>query len=296
MADLDPAPDADAPPADASPADAAPPADTPPADPAGEPAPEVDWRADLAGDDEKLGKFLGKFADLKALATDAKSNRDKLMQRAAAKLPDNPTDEELAAYRTEHGVPDTAAGYLDQLPNGLVVGDDDKPAVDTFLAAMHAINAPRATTHAVLETYYKMVEEQDAEASNRIAEAKSASEEALRADWGPDYKRNKNVTDAFIGSLEPDVQDALNGFAPDGLPLLNSPAVIRWLAGLALEANPLATVVPGAGSNQAQAVADEIDSIEKLMRENPDAYYRDEKKQERLRELYDARSKISDKV
>jgi hypothetical protein len=290
--DLDPAPADPTPDPAPDPSPDTQPDPNPDPSPDPDPAPAADWRVELAGEDEKLGKFLGKFPDLKALASDAKSNRDKLMQRAAAKLPENPTDEELAAYRAEHGIPDKPDGYLDQLPSGLVVGDDDRPAVDAFLAEMHAINAPKPAVDAALSAYYKIAEEQQAVEVDRIAEAKEASINTLRDEWGADYKRNVNATDAYLSTLPPEVAEAFDGVAPDGIPLKNNAAVIQWLAGIALEANPLNTVVPGHGSNQASAVADEIAAIEKRMREDRPGYNKDEKMQERYRELITAQQKL----
>jgi len=47
--------------------------------------------------------------------------------------------------------------------------------------------------------------------------------------------------------------------------------------------------VPGAGANAGQAIADEIATIERTMRENRPAYNRDERMQARYRQLLEAR-------
>lgn len=290
---IDDTPAVTVPPASDPPVAADPPAADPPV---ADPPADTDWRTELAGEDEKLSKYLGKFPSLKDLAKAAKGNNDKLLQRAASKLPENPTDEEVAAYRKEHGIPEKPEGYLDTLPNGLVVGDDDRPAVDAFLAEMHAISAPKPAVDAALSAYYKIVDDQIAAETERISTAKEEGVQALRDEWGADYKRNLNAVDAYLSTLPVEVSEALTGAVDgNGLPLANSPAMIQWLASIALEANPLNTVVPGAGANQASAVADEIATWENKMRDPNSDYWKGataEKNQARLRSLYEARAKI----
>lgn len=301
MADLDPNP---APPADpALNPDPDPPTPdailTPPADPAPlpGPAPGDDWRGRMAGEDEKLLGFLGRYPSEKAFVEAAKKDRDAIRTKQGYKLPEDPSAEELAEYRKQQGVPEKPEGYLEKLPDGLVVGADDRPFVDVFLEKMHAANAPKGISDAALTAYYQIVEDQAAEQSQRELDAHNESISELTEEWGKaDYKRNVNVTNAFISTLPEGVGAALtSGKDAAGLPMGSNPAVVRWLAGLALEANPLATVVPGAGANAGSAIADEIASIEKTMRENRAAYNKDEKMQSRYRDLIDARLKLEAK-
>jgi len=271
------------------------PANDPPAadPPAGDP-PADDWRARIAGDDSKLAGYLARIPSEKALAEQVKRYNDDLKAGKLVKpLPENPTDEELAAYRKAQGVPDKPDAYLESLPNGLVVGDDDKPFVDQFLGNMHKAGAPPAMVNAALETYYNIVEEQIAAQSEAANGAKNASIEVLREEWGPDYRRNLNVMTSYLHTLPPAVAEAFKfGKGADGLPLGYNADVLKWLTAQAMESNPLATVVPGAGANQASAISEEIAAIEGLMRTDRAAYNKDEKKQERLRELYAAREKL----
>lgn len=263
-----------------------------------------DWRATAAGEDAKLLKFLGKYTDPKAAFADLKKKNDALLQRAGSKLPDNPTDEEIAEYRKQQGIPDKPEGYLETLPKGLVVGDDDKPAVDAFAQAMHKANAPKGAVDAALAAYYEIAETQAAAEFERAEAARTDGIVALKEEWGSEYPRNINAVKALLGTIPAEVSLALAGGKDDagnpipgavdaqGIPLASNPHVIRWLASISLEQNPLNTVVPGAGANQASAVADEIAEIEKFMRTNQGEYFKDEKKQERLRTLYAARDKI----
>lgn len=286
---------------------------TPPADPAGDPPsvnadppvadpvdpvdpPADDWRTRMAGEDKDLLGFLGRYQSEKAFVQAAKKDRDSARSKTVTKLPDKPTAEELSAYRKDNGIPEEPAKYLDTLPDGLVVGDDDRPFVDKFLESMHGTNAPPGMVNAALATYYDIVEEQQAAELQLSREAQSAGVEALREEWGADYKRNLNIMHAHLDSLPPAVGDAFRfGKGADGVPLGYNPEVLQWLTGLALEQNPVATVVPGAGANQAHAIADEISGIEKTMATNRTAYNKDERMQARYRELINARLKLEGK-
>lgn len=278
------------------------PAGDPPANtaPSGEPPandpPADDWRTRLSGGDDKLLGYLGRYQSEKAFVEAAKKDRDAARSKTAIKLPDNPTDEELAAYRKENGIPDAPDGYMQSLPEGLVVGDADKPYVDQFLAKMHATNAPPAIANAALETYYGIVEEQQAALNDAANAAKNESIETLREEWGADYKRNLNVMHGYLDTLPAEVADAFrSGKDANGVPLGYNSAVLKWLTAQAMEANPVATVVPGAGANQASAIADEIANLEKMMGNRGSEYWKGPsaaKHQARYLELVTAREKL----
>lgn len=257
----------------------------------------TDWRSEWAGDDAEVAKFLGRYQSAAAAIKAFKQQHGDLRSGKYLKpVDENSTDEEKAAWAKALGVPDKPEGYLEKLPEGLVIGDDDKPAVNAFLAKMHESGAPKGVADAALQAYYGIVEEQAAATSEANENARRAGEDALREEWGADYRRNLNVVKGFAGQLPEGVADALmGGTAPDGIRLANKPEVIKWLAGLALEANPLATVVPGAGSNQASAIGEELDALKAKMGDRNSDYWKGPtaaKQQARYRELVEAQQKI----
>lgn len=284
----------------APPASDPPVADPPAADPPAADPPADDWRARLAGGDDKLLGYLAKVSSEQALVERLKKHHDDIKQgKYLTPLGDDPTEEEIAAYRAATGVPENPDGYMEKLPDGLVVGDDDRPFVDRFLGAMHAVNAPPAMANAALETYYAIVEEQAAEQLEAAAAAKKECEDTLREEWAQpgEYRRMDNILQNFVSGLPEAVRDAFDkGTGPDGVPLGYNPEIRRWLVAEALEKNPLATVVPGAGANQASAIADEIAALEKRMRDDRKAYFKDEKAQARYLELVAARDKLAERA
>lgn len=254
-----------------------------------------DWRTRLAGEDSKLLGYLGRYQSEKAFVEAAKKDRDAARAKSAAKLPDNPTEDELAAYRAEHGIPEKPEGYYEKLADGLVVGDDDKPFVDKFMQEMFGANASPAVVNAALDAYYGIVEEQAAAESAAAKALEQASVEELRAEWGADYKRNLNVMHGYLETLPSAVADAFrHGKGADGLPLGYNADVLRWLTSQAMEANPVATVVPGAGANQASAIAEEMVAIQAKM--GTPEYTKNPALQARYLELIEANQKLKGKV
>mgnify|MGYP000855254060 CR=1 FL=1 len=261
--------------------------------------PQDDWRARMAGEDKKLLGFLGRYPSEKAFVEAAKKDRDTLFANKTVKLPDNPTAEEVAAYRKANGIPDEATGYFDALGD-LTVGDDDKPIVEQFLSAMHETNAPPALVKAAVSTYYQIVEEQQAAEADADRVMQSESIEALREEWGPDYKRNLNAMHNYLETLPETVRSAFtHGRGADGRPLGFNADVVKWLAGKALEENPLATVVPASGQTSVQAVDARIAEIEGKMGNRNSEYWRgpqSSKMQAEYRDLITMRDKAKAKL
>ena len=71
------------------------------------------------------------------------------------------------------------------------------------------------------------------------------------------------------------------------------PAVIKWVVEQQLQLNPASALVGvGTGHEQMTSIESEIGKIEKTMKENRTAYFKDEKMQARYRDLLEAREKI----
>ncbi len=267
------------------------------ATPAAEPAPKgelVDWRIRAAGEDEKLAKWLGRYQSETAAFAALKKHGDDIASGKYIKpLTDDATDEEKAAWRKANGVPDTPEGYLEKLPEGLTIGEDDKPAVENFVKAMHELNAPAGVTQGALKAYYALVEEQEASEAEANEAAKTAGEDALREEWGADYRRNINALHNHLETLPEAIQDTiLGGIGPDGIRLANNPEFLKWMTALALERNPHATVVASGTGDPVKAIDAEIRELEDFMGKNRKAWFSDDAKQARYQELIAARDSM----
>ncbi len=259
-----------------------------------------DWRDKLAKGDEKVRKRLDRFQSPADILKSWQSLEQKFYSGdVKSKLPDDATEDQIAAYRKENGIPDKPEGYLENLPNGLVIGDEDKPLVESYIERVHGKNADPAVVQETLDWYYQIQEDQMAQQAQSDEEVRQKFDDELRAEWGGEYRSNISAIKNFL-SQAPDADDGtplkdliLDSRLSDGTPAGSHPTMLRWLARLASEANPAGFVAPGAGLSQAQGVKDEIAEIEKVMREDRTAYNKDTKMQERLRVLYDAEAKLS---
>ncbi|WP_227136734.1 hypothetical protein [Kosakonia radicincitans] len=251
------------------------------------------WRDTLAGDDAKYRKQLERYASPEALAKAHRELQAKLSsgEFRAAKLPENPTDEEIAQWRKDNGVPEKADDYLADLPSGIVLGDEDKERISSFLEAMHGKNVSKEHVQAAIEWNQQMVEQEMQARYDRNVEAQQKTEDALRQEWGPEYRRNINLINGMLDGLPKDAKALFtNAQTSDGVSIFNNPDVAKWLVDVARAVNPVATVVPGASNPQ--AITDEITALEKRMRDDYEGWFKDNAAQERLRQLYDAQERL----
>lgn len=272
------------------------PAVPPPQDPAKPSAPTFasTWRADIAGGDEKAAKVLERFATPQDLAKSYLEAQAKIRSGELAKpLPKDATPEQVAEWRKGNNIPEKPEGYFEKLPNGLVIGEDDKPLFDSVAQKLHARNVPPEVMHDLTEWYYNLQNEQIKTQQDADSLAKPALEEKLREAWGADFKANANVYASYLESAPKDVQDVLKSARDaEGNFILYRPEVVSWLVAQAREINPAGHITPAGNAGNVQSIQAEIDSIESLMRTNRTAYNKDNAKQERLRQLYDARIKL----
>ncbi len=279
-----------------------PPAPTPdpaaPAPAAGDPPagdwPE-DWRQKYSTDpavQKRLERYGSPKAALDALfAAQTRISKGDILPA----LKDNPTAEDIAEYRNSHGIPETPDKYDLTLPNGLVIGEADKPFVDEFLTKAHEQNMHPKQVQEALGWYFDKQEKAVAEQEARDQEHRIACVDELRNEFGPDYKREVKIAMDVLDTAPADVKDRfLGGRLADGTMIGNDPAVIRWLNTLSRELNPIGTVVPGSGTNAAQAVQSEMTELRALMGDHNSAYWKGPAaaaKQARYKQLVEASSK-----
>jgi len=253
-----------------------------------------DWRTKLAGGDEKTLKKLERFNSVNDVVKWAQ-NLEKKMSSGEFKqaLDEDATEEEIKQWREQNGIPESPDGY-DLDVDGLVVGEDDKPFLDEFLKEAHESNMPNEMVQKVVAWHYQNIEQQKEAMAEADADFQAEAQQALREEWGGEYKQNINQIKNLLSTAPEGIEERLlGGRTADGKVVGNDPETLKWLSGLARQINPVATVVPGAGANQASAVQDEISQIETTMRTEPDKYWKDPKMQARLQELYSAQERLS---
>ena len=266
---------------------------------AGEPAPK-DWaaiRTEIAGGDEKLLKRLSRYSSVKDVTDALIAAQNKIASGSLkSALPADATPEQLAEWRAENGVPAKPEEYDTTLPNGMVVGDLDKPVVDAFAKTAHELNMNAAQVKQTLAWYFAEQEKQIAELRQADLAFQNESIEELRSEWGSEYKLNVNLIDGLLSQAPEGSKELLAGARlADGTPLASNPKIQRWLASLAREINPTATVVPGSGTNAAQAIESELATLKTAMADRNSSYWKGptaEKQQARYRELLTVQEKL----
>jgi len=263
-----------------------------------------DWRGRLAGEDKDALKRLGRFTDEAAFYKSYRALETKLssgeMKRA---LPEGATPEETATWRKEQGLPDNAEGYVTglTLPDGLVIGEADKPLVADFAAAALAGNVDPKAFSGMVAQYYAMQDKQRAAMEETDAVFRQESEEALRTDWqGADYRQNLTaVSNMMAGWPEGLAARVLAGRTPDGRKIGDDPAFVKQMASLARELNPAATLVPLGSGDPAKSVEGRLADITAMMGDRNSEYWKGPKSdrlQQEYRDLIEAQDKIKSRA
>ena len=269
-------------------------ADKPVAIPADWPA---DWRTKVAGDNKAALKTLDRFASPADMYKALEAARAKISSGEVKKaLPDNPTEKELADWRKENGVPEKPADYKIEPPKGFVFGDADRPLLDTFTAHAHKANwAPKQLNEAVA-WYVDQQETIKAQQEERDSSYQQQAGDALRQEWGNDFRANINSVKNLLSGAPQGFTDRLfGGRMADGKKIGDDPEALKFLAGLAREINPTATLLPNTGGNPMRGIADRMSEIQKMMGDRTSDYWRGPRSshlQQEFRDLVNAEEKM----
>jgi hypothetical protein len=250
----------------------------------------------MAGGDPAELKRLQRFTSEEAAF---KSFREMEKRFSAAKfkteLPENPTEDQIANYRRDNGIPEAPDKYELKLEEGLVVGEADKPIVDTFLKEMHAAHAPASVVSAAVNAYYKILGDQHAAEIDEAKLAKLAAQDELRATWGGDYRSNVNLMNATLSSMPATLKDRFSSAKlGDGSFAFNDAEFCEWFAGLSREINPAGTTVPGGADSQLQSIQSELSKFAEQRRKDINAWQNpaNAATRARERELLSAQEKL----
>lgn len=295
MTDLDPAadpadpnnPPPNDPPADPPPTDppsgddpapkdppAADPSDPPPADPDPDSKSDWpdDWRERLAAGDEDIAKIINRYGSPRAVAKALKEAKDTIRSGKLKRDMPDPSDEKaMAEWRKEQGIPDDPSGY--KLPEEVTkrLSDQDKPLLAKFTEWMHSKGASNAEVARSSEWYVNLAEEMAQKQSESDAEAREATEDALRKDWAHgEYKANITLANRFLESIPGVGSDWTEARLANGQLLGSVPEFVAWASDMGREHFGDATF---ANSDSEQRHTARKTEIESLMKENIDKYY-----------------------
>lgn len=253
------------------------------------------WRDLMANGDDKLAKQLQNFTSPDMVAKAFADLRKKISSGDYKQtLPDDATDEEIAQWRKDNGVPDSPEGYKLELPSGFEFDEVDQPIVESFQKAAHEANLPNDAVNSVMNWYAQFQEEQRTQMATADAEHQEQAIQELRSSWPQgEYKANLNAGRELLQSVGEEFADWLfHARGPDGMAVGNHPGFRQFLAQMAQERNPAASLLP-TGQNNEQGINSRIQEIEKYMREDRRAYNKDQAVQQELMRLYEARERLA---
>lgn len=257
-----------------------------------------DWRDKIA--DAKHKKTMDRFASPKDLANAYFSLTQRLSSgelKAVVPFPAKGTAEEQAAWRKDQGLPEAADKYDLKFDDGLVIGENDKPIVDAFLKAAHEANMPAAGVKTAVSWYFKAQEKRMQEQQASDEALLEQTSDALRAEWGTEFPRNRNLIRGLLETAPPEVKELLEGARlSNGQPVFSNVHAVKAFAQWARQINPVTTVVPGAGANVASAINDELKQMNAWMAAPKGStdwkkYWKSDETQKRYRELIDAQAR-----
>ena len=171
------------------------------------------------------------------------------------------------------------------------MGDNDKAIFEDFAGAMHEMNVEPGVMHKAIEWYNGFAEREQDALAELDHQHHQETEDALRQEWGTDYRANINLVGSLIETTfgEEIAQSILNARDTEGRAIMNIPGVLQGFMTAARTINPVAQLAPKTDRTAVETLDDEISGIEKVMRENRSEYNKDEKIQDRYIELLDIR-------
>ena len=229
------------------------------------------WRQAIAGDDAEALKTLERMQHPKDVFKSYSELRTKMSKgelKSSVPFPDKGTDEQKAAWRAEQGVPATPEAYEIKPPEGVVIGEADKPFIDGFLKHAHSKNwTPDKVSDAIAYWGQQRIARQE-EAAQQKAEMTKNTSDALHAEWGTEYRPTINKVDGLLDATVDDAElkAAIKGSAE------TSAGFSRFLATIATQLNPTSTLVSGDAGAQISSVTDWLSKADKLMRTDRKAY------------------------
>src|SRR6266853_1199488 len=193
-----------------------------PAEPVAKAFPES-WREDLAGGDKAFRKTLDRFESPAALAKAYRELTARLSSgdlKATKPPPDNATPEQLAAWRAEQGLPQSATAYVDglQLGDGTVTGKAEKTLLASFADEALKGRWTADQYNRAVRWYFDTQDRLAAQRDQADATFKHGASADLMREWGHDYATNRNaIAQFFDRSFPEDFREALlTARLPDG--------------------------------------------------------------------------------
>ncbi len=270
-----------------------------------------DWREKVAehasAGDEKAYKRelkrLGRVKDPASIYGMYRELESKFTSGNLIKMPgEDASEEELKNFYTQIGIPESKDEYLAEFKydDGEELGKEEREEVEGLLESLHAAGAPVEAVHAVLNHIHEanLIEEEAQVEEDEDYQIES--QRALKEELGPAYKRTiNNIAQVFRyapGGTDLENEESvrarlLGGRTADGIRIGDDPDIIRWLAAISQEIDPVATVMDTTAPS-GRGLEERIKEIEKFIRTDKREYFKDQAMQDEYQQLLSAREKV----
>lgn len=256
---------------------------------------ETDWRKTIAGEDEKTLKALNRFTKPEDFGKAYLSAADRIRAGDVLKpLPENPTEDDIKAYREQQGIPAESKDYFEKMPEGLVVAEDDQEFFNSLADALHGLHARPEQVHGIVKWYYDAERAADEALKEKDKTDSDGVAESLRDEWGADYRANINVAKAFLSELPDAAKERfLASRTAEGTLLFNDADIVKFMVGRGRALNPAAAIMPAGQANdkdvdaEYEAIRSKLGTTEYIKNPEMQARYR------KLIEIREARKKAA---
>lgn len=242
------------------------------------PPPDVSWRDKMAGDNKDFRKRLDRFSDEASFAKSYLALEQKLSSGEYKKVepfPEKGSDEEKAAWREANGVPDKPDAYVESLavPDGFVPGEADKPGLERLAQLAQNNNWSQDKYNDVVAAYVNELEAQTSAREEADTAFHREAEDALRADWGGDYRSNINAIHNLANGWPEETKNSLlGGRTAEGHLIADHPGILKILADLAMKTVPEASILPDHGGME--GFKSRMEELNEMMKDANSDYYK----------------------
>lgn len=189
----------------------------------------AEWRDRLADGNADLAKILSRYASPAAVGKAFLAQRQKLSEGGIPKLGPDAKPEEVAAYRKALGIPEKPEEYIVATPANRALNDVEKPILEDFRNLAHGLNIPPAQASKLAEWYLANNDRAVQVAQEQAVFKRQATEDALRVEWGGEYRANIQLANAYVEGQAPVLKGLLGTTLSDGTKLGDNPDFIRYV-------------------------------------------------------------------
>lgn len=199
------------------------------------------WKDRLYSRNDKVKPWLSRYGSPEAAILAGFEANNKIRSgQYRMELTDKASPEEIAQYRQERGIPETADKYELTLPADLKLSDQHKealkPVLDHFRPIFHGKNVPPKLANELIGEYLKH-EENVMAGMRQLAQETTINRRAeLKAEFGKEYDQKVNLVHAFLEAhAGEDGRKAIGDLVlHDGTKLGDHPAFFRFVSAAAM--------------------------------------------------------------